>query len=217
MRLEAAVAGPGYSGSPIGDPSPADGGGTGPWMDRLHAQLAEQRIVLLRGELDDDLAGRVTAELIMLDASGDAPVTLHVDSGGGPIHAAFSVIDTIDLLGVPVETVCVGRAEGSAVGVVAAAPSRQAARHARFRLSEPSSSVAGRAVELAAWAEHHQAQLARFVERLAAATGRAGEHVEADLSVGRWLDAPAAVSYGLVDRLWEPGTRDRRSLGFGPT
>ncbi len=72
---------------------------------------------------------------------------------------------TIDLLGVPVETVCVGRAEGSAVGVVAAAPRRQAARHARFRLSEPTSSVAGRAAELDAWAEHHQAQLARFAER----------------------------------------------------
>ena len=196
--------------------TPEAAGPDRPWMDRLQAQLAEQRIVLLRGELDDDRAGQVAAELMMLDASGDEPVTLHVDSAGGPLHAAFTVIDTIDLLGVPVETICVGRVEGSAVGVVAAAPRRQAARHARFRLGEPTSSVAGRAAELEAWAEHHQAQLARFVDRLAEATGRPAEHVEADLSTGRWLDAPGAVSYGLVDGLWEPGSSSRRSLGYGP-
>lgn len=199
-----------------GAPDPSSGGRGRPWMDRLQAQLAEQRIVLLRGVLDDDLAGQVAAQLMLLDASGDDAVTLHVDSGGGPLHAAFTVIDTIDLLGVPVETVCVGRVEGAAVGVVAAAPRRQAARHARFRLSEPTSSVAGRAAELEAWAEHHQAQLARFVERLALATGRPAEHVEADLSIGRWLDAPGAVRYGLVDGLWEPGASPRLPLGFWP-
>lgn len=207
---------PGWPGPP-GPGAPADPPGAGPpWADQLRGQLAARRIVMLRGFLDDDLAGQVAAELMMLDATGDDAVTLHVDSEGGPLHAAFAVIDTIDVLGVPVEAVCVGRAEGSAVGVVAAAPLRRAARHARFRLSEPASSVAGRAAELEAWAEHHQAQLARFVEGLADATGRPGEHIEADLSAGRWLDAPAAVSYGLVDGLWEPEDPRRRSFGFRP-
>jgi ATP-dependent Clp protease protease subunit len=133
----------------------------------------------------------------------------------------LSVVDTIDLLGVPVVATCVGRAEGSAVGVVAAAERRFAAPHARFRLAEPSSSVTGNAAGLHHWAQHHQAQLDRFVERLAQATGRPGEHIEADLDAGTWLSAQEAVNYGLVDQIWQPG-RDRgweeaprQPLGFG--
>jgi ATP-dependent Clp protease protease subunit len=175
------------------------------WPEWVRAQLHERRIVLLRGALDDKLAGEVTAELMMLDATGDQAVALHVDSAGGSLEAAFAVIDTIDLLGVPVETICIGRAEGSAVGVVAAAPRRHAAPHARFHLCEPSATVEGRASQIEAGAAHHQAQTARFARRLARASGRPAEHVEADLSMGRWLDAEEAVAYGLVDDLWRAG------------
>ena len=70
--------------------------------DLLRAQLFERRIVFLRGALDDALAGDVAAQLMTLDASGDDPVQLHVDSPGGPLEPAFVLIDTIGLLGVPV-------------------------------------------------------------------------------------------------------------------
>lgn len=181
----------------------------GSWAGFLRAELLRRRVVLLRGELDDELSGQVAAELLMLDGAGDERVTLHVDSGGGTLEAAFPLIDTIDLLGVRVEAVCVGRAEGAAVGVVAAAPRRLAARHARFRLSEPPSRVAGRASEIEAQSDHRQRLLADFVARLAKATGRPFEHVEADVTAGRWLDAPEAVAYGLVDGIWEPASGAR--------
>jgi ATP-dependent Clp protease protease subunit len=193
-------------------PSPAGTPGSS-WPEQVRGELFGRRVVLLRGELDDLLAGQVSAELMMLDATGDEPVTLHVDSRGGPLHAAFGLVDTIDLLGVPVETVCVGRAEGSAVAVVAAGTQRFAAPHAQFRLSEPDSSVSGSARDIEAWATEHQRQLATYVQRLATATTRPAEHVEADLAMGRWLSASEAVTYGLVDALWSgrpPGPR----LGF---
>lgn len=196
--------------------------GFNPWV---RSQLLQRRVVLLRGALDDALAGQVTAELLFLEGSGDEPVVVHVDSEGGPLHAAFAVIDTIDQLRAPVEAVCVGRAEGSAVGVLAAAPLRHAATHARIRLSEPESSVSGRAGDLQAWAEQRQHELARFADRLAQASGRPFEHVEADLTAGRWLTAQQAVAYGLVDGIWEPGrgggaggqSGGGRPFGFGPS
>ncbi len=184
----------------------------------VRAELLKRRVVLARGAIDDVLAGQIAAELMLLDASGDGPVAIHIDSGGGPLHSAFALIDTIDLLGVPVEAVCVGRAEGSAVGVLAAAPKRSAAPHARMRLAEPESSVSGRPAEIVDWAAHHQAQLTRFAERLAQATLRPLEHVEADLAAGRWLSATEAVDYGLVDGIWTPHPSEgtRRPFGFGP-
>jgi ATP-dependent Clp protease protease subunit len=170
--------------------------------DLLRAQLFERRIVFLRGPLDDTAASDVAAQLMTLDASGDEPVQLHVDSPGGPLEPAFVLIDTIGLLGVPVHAVCVGRAAGSAVGVLAAAEVRRAAPHASFRLCQPDENVRGVAAELESWIAHKQRMLDDFHRHLAAATGRPLEQVEADTGAGRFLDADEAVAYGLVHEVW---------------
>jgi ATP-dependent Clp protease, protease subunit len=198
----------------------------GPWEERpsIDAQLLERRVVRLWGPLEDATVSRACAEMMALDASGDTAVQLYVGSSGGPLHSAMSLIDTMDLLGVPVHVTCLGRAEGAAVGVVAAGVRRVAAPHAQFHLCEPELSVSGNANQLAAWAEQHRVELERFVKRLAQATGRPVEHLEADLSMGRWLNAEDALRYGLVDEIWgadrgpaaPPSGGPARPFGFGP-
>ena len=170
--------------------------------DLLRAQLFERRIVFLRGPLDDAAAGDVAAQLMTLDAAGDDPVQLHVDSPGGRLESAFVLIDTIGLLGVPVHAVCVGRAEGAAVGVLAAADVRRAAPHARFRLCQPDEKVGGVARDIGTWVTHKQRMLDDFHRHVAAATGRPFEQVEADTVAGRYLDVDEAITYGLVHEVW---------------
>jgi ATP-dependent Clp protease protease subunit len=171
----------------------------------------------MRGVLDDRLAGDTAAQLMTLDATGDDAVTLIVDAVGPSLDAAFTVIDVIDLLGVPVHAVCMGRAEGAAVGVVAVCADREAGPSARFHLRDPEESAHGSADQVARWLEHHQQRILRFHQRLAEATGRPVEHVEADCDgPGRFLDAQAAQAYGLIDRV---AGRDATGLrrGFGPS
>jgi ATP-dependent Clp protease protease subunit len=184
------------------------------------ARLFERRVVFLSGNLDESLASRVAAELMTLDGTGDEPVNLQIDCGGGTLEAAFVVMDVIDLLGVPVHATCAGRAEGPPVGVLAVASRRIAAPHARFRLTEPQSSFHGTASELTTWVGYHQRQLDRFYDRLSAATGRPARDIAADSRDGRYLDAEEARRAGLVDEIadreaevyrWPP-----RGFGFRP-
>jgi ATP-dependent Clp protease protease subunit len=185
------------------------------WM---RAQLWERRVVALVGRLDDTSATTVAAELMALDAGGDEAIILQVDCSGGAVQSALTVIDTIDLLGVPVRARCVGRADGVAAGIVAVAHHRGATPHARFRLTVPDVSLGGSASVVEANARENQREMECFVSRIANATGRAFEHVEADLERGRWLDAEEALTYGLIDEIEQPdpGGRgsDRPKFGF---
>lgn len=197
---------------------------TGPEPSSLDSTLFGRRMVRLWGALDDGAVTEASAQLMALDATGDAPVQLLVASSGGPLHLVLSLVDTIDLLGVPVHATCLGRVEGAAALIVAVATRRWAAPHAQFHLCAPEVSASGNANQWASWAQQYTRELDRFCERLASACGRHREHVEADLSMGRWLDAGEAVSYGLVDEIWPVAGRaggggsggPKRPLGFGP-
>ena len=167
----------------------------------LEERLFERRIVLCRGVLDDPLAGRVAAELMTLDALGDGAVELRLDSERASLEATWSLIDVIDLLGVPVNIVCSGRVEGAVVGLLTAGGRRTALPHARFRLGDPELAIAGRASELGALLDHHTARLDRLHERVANSTGRPLSQVAADFRTGRSFDASEALAYRLVDEV----------------
>jgi len=208
---------------PLEPRPPAPPGSSAPegdWGAAVRDRLFEHRTILLRGALDDAAATRAAAELMTLDATGDTRVTLHVDAWGGTIEAAFAVMDVIDLLGVPVHVLCIGRADGPAVGVVAVGSRRACTPHARFRLRDAEGEMRGSAADLARWAEHHLEQARRFHERVAAATRRSVEEVAADCATGRYLTAPEALGYGLVDEVASPRGSvyplPGRTVGFKP-
>lgn len=183
--------------------------------------LLERRTVMVEGTLDDDAAGRIAAELMTLDATGDDHIKLLLNCAGGSLGAALTVMDVIDLLGVPVHATCIGRAEGPPVGVIAVAARRDAVRHAQFRLCEPSQEFRGRADDVVRWAEQRREQLDRFCRRLATAMCRPPSWVANAIEEGRYLDAGEAVRDGIVDELARPHAAavhrlDAGRLGFRP-
>ncbi|MGD0380890.1 MAG: ATP-dependent Clp protease proteolytic subunit [Acidimicrobiales bacterium] len=189
---------------------------------RLSARdrLFDQRVVFLWGYLDSALASHLSAELMTLDATGDDPIQLHIDSPGGTLEAAMCLIDVIDLLGVELTATCIGQAAGPALGPLVVAHHRRATPHARFRLCEPVFELSGPARDLEAWAAHNRAHLRQFTERLAATLGSSPEALERDLAAGRFLDATQALEYGLIDEICSPSARiyplPGPRLGFTP-
>ena len=186
-----------------------------PFGDWVRSRMFDQRTVLVSGELTTDLATAAAAELMTLDGEGDELVTVHLDCGGGSLEAAFTLIDVVDLVGVPVHTVAVGRVAGPAVGVLAAADRRLALPHAAIQLREPQSSYTGHAHDVTGWAEQYQRQVAQFVARLARATGKDEAEVADDLRRGRHLDPNEAKAYGLVDEVVTGRAEVRRLPGRG--
>ena len=164
----------------------------------LREKLFERRIVLVTGRLDADLAAEAAAALITLDAIGDEPIELHLDSPDGTLESAFVLIDTIDLLRATLRAHCRGQVGGPAIGVAAAADHRSASPHTRFRLFQPTGQCSGTPDQIAAHSRQQQDLLWRFHARLAQLTGRPAEEIAEDMRRGLYLDAREALDYGLI-------------------
>jgi ATP-dependent Clp protease, protease subunit len=196
-------------------PGPLDGGHE-PLSDLLARRLLAERVVLLHGPLDELSGTRVTAELMTLDADGDEPVTLRVDCADAALAPALTLMDVIELLGVPVRALCLGQVGAGAIGVVAVCAQRAAMPSTRFSLCEPATELQAHVRNVAQWAELRAAERQRFCARVGAATGRPAATVEEDLRHGRFLGAAEAVEYGLLDEVRRPDTPVGRLPGSGP-
>jgi ATP-dependent Clp protease protease subunit len=184
--------------------------------ETLARRLLARRVVLLHGPLDDLTVTRTSAELMMLDAEGDEPVTLRIDCGEASLAPALTLMDVIELMGVPVRALCLGQVGAGAVGVLAVCAHRAAMPSTRFSLSEPTTRMEAHVRNVAQWAELRAAERLRFSERVAEAAGRPVATVEEDVERGRFLSAAEAVAYGILDEVLRPDAPVRRLPGSEP-
>jgi ATP-dependent Clp protease protease subunit len=136
-----------------------------------------------------------------LDALGDDPIELRVNARSDSLDAAFCLIDTIDALGVYIHSTIVGAVAGTMVGVAAVCHRRRIGASGRIDLSEPRDRYMGTAAHLERQAGALDRRVHMYLHRLAEATGRPFEHLEADHRAGRFLTAEEALLYGLVDEI----------------
>ena len=199
---------------------PQPGRGSEPPSETLSETLARrllaQRVVLLHGPLDDLTVTRTSAELMTLDAEGDEPVTLRIDCGEASLAPALTLMDVIELMGVPVRALCLGQVGAGAVGVVAVCAHRAAMPSTRFSLCEPTTRMEAHVRNVAQWAELRAAERRLFSERVAEAAGRPAAAVEEDVERGRFLSAAEAVAYGILDEVCRPDAPVRRLPGSEP-
>lgn len=188
------------------------------YEDWAQAELLNKRTVLLRGELDDITGGNVSAQLMFLDGAGDDDIALRVDSAGGSLAAAASLIDVIDNLGVGVEALAT-RAEGPALAVLAVCDRRAVTPHATLRMVEPKVTYVGHATELTRHLEHYQKATQSMWHRISDATRMTAAHVADEFSAGRYLSPDDAIALGVIDAIQTPDAeirKLRRPMGFQP-
>ncbi|MEU5878833.1 ATP-dependent Clp protease proteolytic subunit [Spirillospora sp. NPDC047279] len=160
--------------------------------------LRRPRMVMAFGELDGESATELCSELMTLDALGEGPITMHLRARDATLDAAFSLLDTIDVLTCPVHALVVGEVGGAALAILAAARRREMTRHAVLRLHEPTQRFDGTATELAIREKEHRRLVSAMYQRLSEITGRPVEEIRDDAERGRVFTATQALAYGFV-------------------
>jgi ATP-dependent Clp protease, protease subunit len=172
---------------------------------RVYDDLLKRRTIMLDRALDDEAAMLVAAQLIALDGESSDPITLVVNSPGGPLDAAVALLDSLDLVRGPLDTTCLGRADGTAAAVAASGTGRRRiGAGARLRLRFADLELSGPGHRLDDELARHRDQHAALVDRLAAATGHDRTEVARDVDAGRLFTADEAVAYGLADEVTTP-------------
>jgi ATP-dependent Clp protease, protease subunit len=168
------------------------------WPDQVYERLFERRIVLAHGELDDEAATSLCAQLLTLDAERNEPIRLEIQGLAAELAAALTVMGVLDVLRVPVRAYAGGQVGGPAVGILAAAAERRAYPNAVFMLSEPRLGFEGSATSLSSREQQVRSMLDALYLRLASVTGREVDEIRADARRGRYLTVDDAIGYGLI-------------------
>ncbi len=166
-------------------------------------KLLETRSILISGEINKELSERVVKQLLLLEAAGDDPIKIFIDSPGGDADAGYAVFDMVRFVRPRVIMVGMGLVASAAALILLAAPKedRIALPNSNYLIHQPLSTIRGVATEI----EIHAKQIEKLRKKInvliSEETGTALEQVEKDTDRDCWLDAEEAVSYGLVTRV----------------
>lgn len=172
----------------------------------LFADMLRERSVFLNGQIDDELAAAVCAQLLFLDEkSKDRPIVLYINSPGGMVTAGLAIYDAMQYVASEVSTVCMGTASSMAALLLAGgAPGRRIALpNASFVLHQPSGGYQGSAADIERHAEDILRVKARLARLYAKHCGRNLEEVERTLDRDYFMNAEEARAWGLVDHVYE--------------
>jgi len=172
--------------------------------DQLVARLLYQRIIVLGSEVDDRIANRLCAQLLLLSADDPrADISLYINSPGGSVSAGLAIYDTMRLIPNDVSTLALGLAGSMAQFLLCAGSpgKRFSLPHAQILMHQGSAGFGGTAADV----EIYAAQLERTSElmlRLTSEhTGQPVERVRADSMRDRWFSAEEALEYGMIDHI----------------
>lgn len=184
--------------SAAGDPS--IGGGLG---DQVYNRLLGERIIFLGQAVDDDIANKITAQLLLLAADPDKDINLYINSPGGSISAGMAIYDTMQFIKNDVVTIAMGMAASMGQFLLSAGTpgKRLALPNAEILIHQPSAGLAGSASDIKIHAERLLHTKKRMAELTAFHTGQTVEQITRDSDRDRWFSADEAKDYGLIDQV----------------
>jgi ATP-dependent Clp protease protease subunit len=172
----------------------------------IYSRLLRERIIFLPGEVDDEMANIVVAQLLHLEADDpDKDIAIYVNSPGGSVYAGLAIYDTMQFVKPDISTICVGIAMsmGAVILTGGTKGKRMSLPNSRILIHQPSGGFQGQAADIQIHAEEILNIRRRLDEIFAEHTGQSLEQVHQDMDRDRYMKPLEAVEYGLIDRVIE--------------
>ncbi|GEM32784.1 ATP-dependent Clp protease proteolytic subunit [Nocardia neocaledoniensis NBRC 108232] len=172
--------------------------------DSVYERLLRERIIFLGTQVDDDIANKLCAQILLLSAEDPTKdISLYINSPGGSVTAGMAIYDTMQFAECDIKTVAMGLAASMGQFLLTAGTpgKRFALPHTRIMMHQPSAGIGGSAADIAIMAEQFAHTKRELNELQAQHTGKSVEQVTEDADRDRWFTAKEALEYGFIDHV----------------
>ncbi len=183
--------------------SPSSTASSGIPADLYAERLFKARTIVISGGIDQELSERISTQLIAMTADSSDPINLYINSQGGHVEAGDTIHDMIGYVDAPVNIIGTGwvASAGALIYVSVPRERRYCLPNTRFLLHQPAGGAGGTAADIAIEAREIVKMRERLNVLMAKATGQTLERIEEDTNRNFWLEAEAAIAYGLAGKI----------------
>jgi ATP-dependent Clp protease protease subunit len=170
----------------------------------VYSRLMMDRIIFLGYPISDEVANIVTAQLLFLESTDRAKdIQMYINSPGGSVYAGLGMYDTMQFISPDIATICTGIAASMAqVLMCAGTPGKRTAlKHSRIMMHQPSAGAMGQASDIEITVNEIRKLKRELYDIIAHHTGQPVAKIEEDCDRDKWMTAPEAKDYGLVDEV----------------
>ncbi|MBG9791982.1 Clp protease [Paenibacillus dendritiformis] len=170
----------------------------------IYSRLLKDRIVMVSGEIEDQMANSIVAQLLFLAAEDpDKDIQMYINSPGGSVTAGFSIYDTMQFIKPDVSTICIGMAAsfGAMLLTGGAKGKRMSLANSEVMIHQPLGGVRGQASDIQIHAEWILSTRRKVNRILSEHTGQPIERIEQDTDRDRFMDPKEALAYGIIDKI----------------
>lgn len=169
----------------------------------IFSRILKNRIILLSGEIDDNTANIVIAELLYLDSINNDDISLYINSPGGSVSAGMAIFDTMNYIKSDVSTICIGIAASMAAFLLACGKSgkRYCLPNSEVMIHQPLGGVQGQATEIKIVAERIIKLKNKLNQILSEKTNKKLTEIEKDTDRDYYMNSQEALEYGIIDKI----------------
>jgi ATP-dependent Clp protease protease subunit len=170
----------------------------------IYSRLLKERVIFLSGPIDDNISNLVVAQLLFLESENpEKDISIYINSPGGSISAGLAIYDTMQFISSSVSTLCIGQAASMGALLLAGGDKgkRYVLPNSRIMIHQPLGGFQGQASDFEIHAKEILHMKKVVNEILAKHTGQTIKKIEKDTDRDNFLDANAAIKYGIVDKV----------------
>ena len=170
----------------------------------IYSRLLKDRIIMLSGEVNDQVASTIVAQLLFLEAQDpDKDIYFYINSPGGVITSGLSMFDTMNYIKPDIVTICIGQAASMGAFLLSSGTKgkRYSLPNSRIMIHQPSGGAQGQSTDIQIQAQEIQRLKDTLNEIMAKNCGKKAKELEVDTERDNFMSAQEAVDYGLIDKI----------------